>query len=464
MSVANLEAYALSQGIKTSWKEMDQSQQVMLRYNYLMSVSKDAQGDFAKTSDSFSNQLRILQGRIKQMSTNLGKLLLPATQKVVSIVVKLVGKFGELPQKAQLIIIVLGAIAAVIPPLIIVGGVLIGALGGIAAGIAAIGAPAALIIGVIGWLGAEITILLGIIGIAAYKTGLLEVAFNKVKSAINFLTAIIKGDANKVINTLIGKFGYSSEKAQAFMIKVNQLRGNVIKLIGTVKDVTKVIGAIFSGNSQRLINLLIGKFGMTRYEAQAFSIKVNKLKEEFIKLGGKIKSNGINMLNGLIKILQKTTKFLYEHRKEIIKVIEFLVKLGTAGAKLANKIVSAFEKINKAIGATINKISKIKFPSPPSWFPGFAAGITNFAGGMAMVGENGPEIVRLPRGSDVIPNNKIKDFEIKTSQKIGGNVVNDTKTVNVTMNNYISKEVDSNKVINDFMRILKSNGVNIRHA
>jgi len=34
----------------------------------------------------------------------------------------------------------------------------------------------------------------------------------------------------------------------------------------------------------------------------------------------------------------------------------------------------------------------------------FADGVTNFDGGLALVGERGPEIVNLPRGSDVIPN------------------------------------------------------------
>lgn len=39
--------------------------------------------------------------------------------------------------------------------------------------------------------------------------------------------------------------------------------------------------------------------------------------------------------------------------------------------------------------------------------PGFAEGVTNFGGGLAMVGERGPELVRLPKGSDVIPNNQL---------------------------------------------------------
>lgn len=39
--------------------------------------------------------------------------------------------------------------------------------------------------------------------------------------------------------------------------------------------------------------------------------------------------------------------------------------------------------------------------------PHFATGVNNFSGGLAVVGERGPELVNLPRGSDVIPNHRI---------------------------------------------------------
>lgn len=40
---------------------------------------------------------------------------------------------------------------------------------------------------------------------------------------------------------------------------------------------------------------------------------------------------------------------------------------------------------------------------PPSGYPGFANGVENFRGGAAIVGERGPELVTLPRGSNVTP-------------------------------------------------------------
>ena len=49
MSVANMQAYALSQGITTSWKEMDQASQMALRYQYMLHATQYASGDFERT-------------------------------------------------------------------------------------------------------------------------------------------------------------------------------------------------------------------------------------------------------------------------------------------------------------------------------------------------------------------------------------------------------------------------------
>lgn len=82
MSVANLEAYALAQGIKKSFSDMSQAEQTLLRYNYLMEVSADAQGDFARTSDSFSNQQKLLTNNIKQLSATIASKALPFLTKL----------------------------------------------------------------------------------------------------------------------------------------------------------------------------------------------------------------------------------------------------------------------------------------------------------------------------------------------------------------------------------------------
>lgn len=77
MSVANLEAYALSKGIDVSYSNMNQASQMLLRYNYLLSVTTDAQGDFANTIDDYENQGRLFQSNLKEIAATLASELLP---------------------------------------------------------------------------------------------------------------------------------------------------------------------------------------------------------------------------------------------------------------------------------------------------------------------------------------------------------------------------------------------------
>ena len=83
MSVANLQAYAMSQGIKTSYDKMTQAQQVTLRYNYLLKATKDVQGDFSKTSGGFANQLRLAKTNMEQMGASIASHALPFLSKLL---------------------------------------------------------------------------------------------------------------------------------------------------------------------------------------------------------------------------------------------------------------------------------------------------------------------------------------------------------------------------------------------
>ena len=84
MSVANLEAFALAQGLDKTFNEMSQGEQTMLRYQYLMQATSDAQGDFSKTADGFANAQRRIQASVDSIQTSLGQILLPAVEKVTS--------------------------------------------------------------------------------------------------------------------------------------------------------------------------------------------------------------------------------------------------------------------------------------------------------------------------------------------------------------------------------------------
>lgn len=81
MSVANMEAFALSKGIGKSFSAMTQGEKTMLRYQYLMAKTTDVQGDFARTSDSLSNQQKLLKANINQLAAEGAKGLLPVLTK-----------------------------------------------------------------------------------------------------------------------------------------------------------------------------------------------------------------------------------------------------------------------------------------------------------------------------------------------------------------------------------------------
>ena len=83
MSVANLEAYALSKGIKTAYDKMSEAEKVQLRYGYIMQQTTDAQGDFVRTQDSYANQVRVLQNNLDTLAANVGSLLIPALTSAV---------------------------------------------------------------------------------------------------------------------------------------------------------------------------------------------------------------------------------------------------------------------------------------------------------------------------------------------------------------------------------------------
>lgn len=114
MSVANLEAYALAQGMKKSYSEMSQAEQVMLRYNYLMSATADAQGDFARTSDSWANQTRLLSESWLQFTGILAEQFLPMLTTVVSWLNNVVSFLTENAETVTTVLLAVGAAIGVV--------------------------------------------------------------------------------------------------------------------------------------------------------------------------------------------------------------------------------------------------------------------------------------------------------------------------------------------------------------
>jgi len=104
---------------------------------------------------------------------------------------------------------------------------------------------------------------------------------------------------------------------------------------------------------------------------------------------------------------------------------------------MANGLVGLLE------GAINGALSGI--PGAPNVkLPRFANGVNNFSGGLAVVGERGPEVVSLPKASSVIPNNQIAG--------IGSN---EQISINVNVGIYAGSEMEKRKLAMELLGAMK---------
>ncbi len=82
-SNATLKQYALANGIKKNVSAMSQSEKMQLRMLAILDQSKVSWGDLAKTINSPSNQLRLLNNNFKSLSRTIGAMVLPTVAKVL---------------------------------------------------------------------------------------------------------------------------------------------------------------------------------------------------------------------------------------------------------------------------------------------------------------------------------------------------------------------------------------------
>ena len=90
MTQANLEAFALSQGITKSISAMSQAELVTLRYNFVLDQLSLASGDFIRTQDSWANQTRILSMQWQQFMSIIGEALIQVLLPVVQVLNRIV--------------------------------------------------------------------------------------------------------------------------------------------------------------------------------------------------------------------------------------------------------------------------------------------------------------------------------------------------------------------------------------
>lgn len=83
LTQATLKEFALKNGLDADIKSMSQAEKVMLRYQYVMANTTAAQGDFAKTADTWANSVRTLKQEFEAWGSIIGKVIINAFKPFV---------------------------------------------------------------------------------------------------------------------------------------------------------------------------------------------------------------------------------------------------------------------------------------------------------------------------------------------------------------------------------------------
>lgn len=125
MQQHNVENYALAKGYKITFDQLSQTEQIMWRYNYVMNATRNSQGDFLRTSESAANQMRKFGENTKQLSVEMGQVMLPAVTSIVSALNGAMEGFMGASDTTKGFIVVLGGIAAATGPLLFLVGTIV---------------------------------------------------------------------------------------------------------------------------------------------------------------------------------------------------------------------------------------------------------------------------------------------------------------------------------------------------
>lgn len=129
MTEVNLKQFAMSQGIQKNIKDMTQAEKVALRFQYVLSVTGNSQGDFARTSGGAANQMRIFQESMKELGSSFGQIILPAFTKLVKSANNILKVFKNLDPSTKKVVVILAGLTAILPPLVYAVGTLVTAFG-----------------------------------------------------------------------------------------------------------------------------------------------------------------------------------------------------------------------------------------------------------------------------------------------------------------------------------------------
>lgn len=248
--------------VKTTKEALTPQQKVLASQSLIFKQTKDAQGDFARTSGGLANQQRILTAQWENAKTTIGKGLLPVVTRLLTWANTMMPKLGELGSVVK---------TTVLPPLKDAGGFIAGDL-----------VPA--IKGIVDWMVRWQDVLLPIAGgiaaaVLAYKTYVavsktvkaVTLAWTKAQAALNIVMSLNPiGLVVAAIAALVVAFVIAYKKSETFRKIVHAALDGVRAAASRVaafftKDIPAAFGAVITwvrANWPKILAILTGPIGI----------------------------------------------------------------------------------------------------------------------------------------------------------------------------------------------------------
>ena len=96
MTQTALDAYAMANGFGKTTQQMSEAEKVALRYAFVQNQLTAATGDFARASDSWANQVRIMKLQMDSLKATLGQGLINLFTPVIKVINTVLGKLSTL--------------------------------------------------------------------------------------------------------------------------------------------------------------------------------------------------------------------------------------------------------------------------------------------------------------------------------------------------------------------------------
>ena len=437
----------LNQGFKGTAAEATQGVKAMARFALIMRQTTDAQGDAARTSESFENQTKALGATITDVRVEIGQRLLPVATRLVQRIRELGVRFLALSGNVKSGTVAVVGLIAVVGPLIFALGLVTRAIGFAIGGLAFLG-PAIR--------GTFLIIRTSIFAVQLAVVGFLAF-FSTVPGIIIISLAALVGGFFIFRDTIVGFFkglvlaikdafidGFNNKVVIPFQEAINKLVSflpdSVIETLGLkALEINDVIESSFADDMKQVIAEAAenGKRELESFKATAIAA-VGIVKTKFGEMG--------DAISDFLPDLDLADFSLENIGSQFDELMARFATLNTAqggvagaAADAADDAANSWEDFGKTIRDTVEDnmtraitnfrefgdaarsilnavfegLVRLAIVKPFLAFlgvPSFVHGGRPPLNRPSIVGERGPELFIPDRAGTVIPNNQLGDM------------------------------------------------------